>query len=67
MDTPIAVVYKATWPEEKIVKGTLETIAQKVKENEISKTALILVGKFLGEEYKNSKLYDKDFKHEYRK
>lgn len=67
MDTPIAVVYKATWPEEKIVKGNLETIAQKVKENEISKTALILVGKFLGEEYKNSKLYDKDFKHEYRK
>lgn len=67
MDTPIAVVYKATWPEEKIVKGTLETIAKKVKENEINKTALILVGKFLGEEYKNSKLYDRDFKHEYRK
>lgn len=67
MDTPIAVVYKATWSDEKIVKGTLETIAQKVKENNINKTALILVGKFLGEEYNNSKLYDKDFKHEYRK
>ncbi|MEG2246618.1 MAG: cobalt-precorrin-4 methyltransferase [Paraclostridium sp.] len=67
MDTPIAVVYKATWPEEKIVKGTLENIAGKVKENEINKTALILVGRFLGEEYKNSKLYDRDFKHEYRK
>ncbi|MGL5711840.1 MAG: cobalt-precorrin-4 methyltransferase [Paraclostridium sp.] len=67
MDTPIAVVYKATWSDEKIVKGTLETISQKVKENEINKTALILVGKFLGEEYNNSKLYDKDFKHEYRK
>lgn len=67
MDTPIAVVYKATWNDEKIVKGTLENIAYKVKENKINKTALILVGKFLGAEYNNSKLYDKDFKHEYRK
>ena len=50
----------------KIVKGTLEDIAQKVRENNIRKTALILVGRFLGKEYKNSKLYDKDFKHEYR-
>ena len=66
MDTPIAVVYKATWADEKIVKGTLEDIAQKVRENNIRKTALILVGRFLGKEYKNSKLYDKDFKHEYR-
>ena len=66
MDTPIAVVYKATWEDEKIVKGTLEDIAQKVRENNIRKTALILVGRFLGKEYKNSKLYDKDFKHEYR-
>ena len=67
MDTQwIAVVYKATWEDEKIVKGTLEDIAQKVRENNIRKTALILVGRFLGKEYKNSKLYDKDFKHEYR-
>lgn len=66
MDTPIAVVYKATWADEKIVKGTLEDIAVKVRENDIRKTALILVGKFLGKEYNNSKLYDKDFKHEYR-
>ena len=66
MDTPIAVVYKATWSDEKIVKGTLQDIAQKVKENDIRKTALILVGQFLGKEYNNSKLYDKDFKHEYR-
>ncbi len=66
MNTPIAVVYKATWADEKIVKGTLEDIAVKVKENGITKTALILVGQFLGKEYNNSKLYDKDFKHEYR-
>ncbi len=66
MDTPIAVVYKATWADEKIVKGTLEDIAEKVIQNGIRKTALILVGRFLGKEYNNSKLYDKDFKHEYR-
>lgn len=64
--TPIAVVYKATWADEKILKGTLEDIASKVKENNINKTALIMVGEFLGKEYNNSKLYDKDFKHEYR-
>lgn len=64
--TPIAVVYKATWADEKVVKGTLEDIADKVKENNINKTALIMVGEFLGKEYNNSKLYDKDFKHEYR-
>ena len=64
--TPIAVVYKATWPDEKIVKGTLEDIAQKVKDADIRKTALIMVGEFLGKEYNNSKLYDKDFVHEFR-
>jgi len=65
-NTPIAVVYKATWKDEKIVRGTLKDIEIKVKENDINKTALIMVGKFLGNEYNNSKLYDKDFKHEYR-
>ena len=59
--TPIAVVY------EKIVKGTLEDIAQKVKDADIRKTALIMVGEFLGKEYNNSKLYDKDFVHEFRR
>ena len=65
--TPIAVVYKATWPDEKVVKGTLEDIATKVKDADIRKTALIMVGEFLGKEYNNSKLYDKDFAHEYRR
>ncbi|SHK31873.1 cobalt-precorrin-4 methyltransferase [Tepidibacter formicigenes] len=65
--TPIAVVYKATWKDQKIVKGTLKDIVPKVKEEGINKTALIMVGNFLGEEYNYSKLYDKDFKHEYRK
>ncbi|HFI2475658.1 TPA: SAM-dependent methyltransferase, partial [Streptococcus suis] len=64
--TPVAVIYKATWPEEKKVFGTLETIAEKVKEADISKTALILVGDFLGQEFYYSKLYHEEFEHEYR-
>ena len=65
-DTPAAVVYKATWKEEQKIVGTLENIAEKVKAAGITKTALIMVGRFLGEEYHYSKLYDKDFVHEYR-
>lgn len=65
-DTPVAVVYKATWPDQDLVRGTLEDIAGKVKEAGIKKTALILVGRFLGHEYNYSKLYDKYFSHEYR-
>lgn len=65
-ETPIAVVYKATWEDQKIVRGSLKDIAIKVKEENINKTALIMVGEFLGKEYNYSKLYDKDFKHEYR-
>jgi len=67
IETPVAVVYKATWEDEKVIKGTLKNIADLVKENNINKTAPIMVGNFLGDQYYNSKLYDKDFKHEYRK
>jgi precorrin-4/cobalt-precorrin-4 C11-methyltransferase len=66
-DTPAAIVYKATWEDEKIVRGTLENIAEKVKEAGIRKTALVTVGNFLGNEYELSKLYDKAFTHEFRK
>ena len=65
-DTPCAVVYKASWPEEKKVVGTLDDIAAKVHENNIGRTALITVGRFLGDEYALSKLYDKSFSHGYR-
>lgn len=65
-DTPVAVVYKASWEDQKIVIGTLETIAKKVKEAGIKKTALTVVGDFLGDEYELSKLYDKTFSHEFR-
>ncbi|PNV59913.1 precorrin-4 C(11)-methyltransferase [Clostridium sp. chh4-2] len=66
-DTPVAVVYKATWEDQKIVAGTLKDIAGKVKEAGITKTALTVVGGFLGDDYELSKLYDKHFTHEYRK
>lgn len=66
-DTPVAVIYKATWPESQTVRGTLTDIADKVRDAGIRKTALILVGKFLGEEYHYSRLYAADFSHEYRK
>lgn len=64
--TPIAVIQKASWPDEKVVLGTLEDIALKVKEENITKTAQILVGDFLGNKYELSKLYDKSFTHMYR-
>lgn len=67
MSTPAVVIYKATWPEEKHVRGTLENIAEKVREEGIKKTALILVGDFLGDEFNYSKLYHAGFSHEYRK
>ena len=66
-DTPIAVVYKASWPEQKIVIGTLSDMPQKVKEANISKTAMTVVGGFLGDKYSLSKLYDKHFSTEFRK
>lgn len=65
-DTPAAVVQKASWPDQKIVIGTLKDIAQKVKNENITKTAQIVVGDFLGNDYELSKLYDKTFSHEFR-
>lgn len=67
MTTSIAVIQRASWPDQKIVIGTLETIENKVKEAGITKTAQILVGDFLGDKYEKSKLYDKTFTHEFRK
>lgn len=66
--TPAALVYKATWPEEKVVRCTVGELARCGKENNITKTALILVGDFLRTtEYERSKLYDPDFTTEFRK
>ncbi|TWH79735.1 precorrin-4 C(11)-methyltransferase [Sedimentibacter saalensis] len=65
--TPVAVVYKATWPDEKIFHATVATLPEIMKTNNITKTALILVGNFLGNDYKRSELYNPSFTHEFRK
>ena len=65
-DTPAAIVYKATWPDEKVFRCTIGTLEQTAKENSITKTALITVGGFLGNEYERSKLYDPTFTTEFR-
>ncbi len=65
-DCPIAVVYRATWPDQQIFRGTLEDIADQVEAAGIRKTAMIIVGHALGDESTFSMLYDKNFSHEYR-
>lgn len=66
-DTPAAIVYKATWPDEKVMRCTVSTLAQTAKENQITKTALIVVGKVLDTEYRRSDLYNPAFTTEFRK
>ncbi len=65
-DTPAAIVYKATWPDEKVVRTCVGELHPAARENNINKTALILVGDFLGNNYERSKLYDPAFTHEFR-
>ena len=65
-DTPAALVYKATWPEEKVVRCTVGTLAQAGRDHHISKTALVLVGDFLSHQYQRSLLYHPGFSTEYR-
>ena len=65
--TPAAIVYKATWPEQKIVHCTVGTLASAGEASGIRKTALILVGDFLGNGYERSRLYDPGFETEFRK
>lgn len=66
-DTPAAIVYKATWPEEKVFRCSVGTIAKTAKENNVTKTALVVVGNVLEGNYMRSKLYDPDFTTEFRK
>lgn len=65
-NTPAAIVYKATWPEEKIVHCTVGSLAAAGDAAGIWKTAIILVGGFLGQNYERSKLYDPAFTTEFR-
>ncbi len=60
-DTPAALVYKATWPDEKVFRCTVGTLARTAAENGIKNTALTIVGEFLNHRYSRSKLYDPTF------
>lgn len=65
-DTPAAIVYKATWEDEKTVITTVSRLAEAAEENNIRKTALITVGDFLSDKYDRSELYNPSFTHEFR-
>lgn len=65
-DSPAAIVYKASWPDEKIFRCTVGTLYETAHTNNITKTALIVVGDFLGSTYDRSKLYDPTFTTEFR-
>lgn len=70
IDTPAVIVYRASWEDERIIRGTLKNIASLAKENNIGRQAQILVGDFLdlhGSNFSLSKLYDKNFTTMYRK
>mgnify|MGYP004609576265 FL=1 len=64
--TPVAVVYKATWPEQKIFRCTVDTLHRTVTENGLTKTSLIIVGNCMGETYMRSLLYHPEFTTEFR-
>jgi len=66
-DTPAAVVYKASWTDEKVCRCTVGTLYETAEKNGIKKTALITVGNFLGNDYALSKLYDESFETGFRK
>lgn len=65
-DVPVAVVYKASWPDQKIIIGTLNDIADKVKEAGIKRFSQVLVGEFIVGDFERSRLYHPAFSHGYR-
>ena len=65
-DTPAAIVYKASWDDEKVCRCTLETLEETAKENGVAKTALIIVGRFLDSDFTRSHLYDPKYPTEFR-
>ena len=64
--TPIAIVQRATWPEQKILRGTLATIVDDIRGKEIDRTAMIVVSRCLDAEYDLSRLYAPEFSHMFR-
>ena len=66
--TPVAIVYRASWPDQKIIKGTLNDIVKKIQDEKITRTAIVIISDVVQpESYEYSKLYDKKFSHGYRK
>ena len=66
--TPVGVVYRASWPDQMIITGTLQTISKKIKAQKITRTAIIIIGDVIKpKSYEYSKLYDKSFRHGFRK
>jgi precorrin-4/cobalt-precorrin-4 C11-methyltransferase len=66
-ECPVAIVYRASWPDEMILRGTLRTITAQFSEHPVERTALILVGRSLGDgTFKNSALYDGDYQRRFR-
>jgi precorrin-4/cobalt-precorrin-4 C11-methyltransferase len=66
-DCPVAIVYRASWPDETIIKGTLATIVERAASAKLERTALILVGVALGAEaFRESALYDPDYRRRFR-
>ena len=65
-ETPVAIVYKATWPEEKIFRCSVDTLHKTVTENSLTKTSLIIVGNCMGDKYLRSLLYHPGFTTEFR-
>lgn len=65
-DTPVAIVQKASWPDQKIFKGTIDTIGKMIRDAKIDRTAMIVVGRCLDTQYALSRLYAPEFSHMYR-
>jgi len=66
--TPVAAIYRASWKDEKIITGNLGDIAEKVREEKITRTAIIIIGDIINpKSYEYSRLYDKTFTHGFRK
>ncbi|MBQ9376894.1 MAG: precorrin-4 C(11)-methyltransferase [Schwartzia sp.] len=65
--TPIAIVHKATWPDQQVIRGTLEDIEEKVRTAGITRTAMIVVSRCLDADYSLSRLYAPEFSHMFRK
>ncbi|MBR3181890.1 MAG: precorrin-4 C(11)-methyltransferase [Eggerthellaceae bacterium] len=65
-DTPAAIVYKATWPDEQVWRCTVGTLAETARQAGVKNTALICIGGFLGDAYERSRLYDPTFTHMFR-